>query len=1276
MSRSSQYKNDMSAYGDFLPRVYIDKIVLRGREDQGADHIGVEVRLAVKDTGGPSGNYLLFDNPELWDLINIDIIVMRDSTVAEKLIAGELDISTFAYAPLWPEEDLSDIPSALFTQIIDGTVSSDYWRVRIAPGEGTFKGGSSWLQPSQPKVAWRTINLGEAISDIIGREHPMGLRDRREALIDRLPDITESGDNSFKTIKVLEGESMNVRMKIHKNFFHDVVEGVTGFLDSAHAAELYRSGGASMSAVSDANLFPGNLHVFAYSRLRRDTTFWSGTGLVEGGLDNLANLPKLHNEFLGEVAYEHMIQGGLIKTREFKFFTEDDKLWQDDVMLNKQGDYVKALNFNNEKVANEISERVLSLINTDTETENEALLYYSYIVSNLVGYATSERLFVMLYDQLSRMPNRLTNTNAGKLAMAFSNLMEQFYAAYTTSERVYRKSVRNPKYLDLRVRAAASGCAPSGYHHFPEGCVAPDGQPTPHSAIFLAGELPSHDMDFDGERETTPYDFVEREGELGLEGWWSKKRINGYFLLNVENMLHKREYHPTDNNYILVTKLLHHFGWELMKVYFFIDRLRIHRALCTPYTGDTPYRVKSDTEEKVVLAQLTHPASLDPGDGTSIMNIGAGLDSSILSPYLTGYEMATDGSGTPGDSYWNGTKNITEQLGLHMRREIFAPFGEDVPLGAHGYPSGPGASGTGLFFDATHPHLPGNPNKISKLILCYFSEPIVGMFGARDATDSVLAGTVNYNHVILQYRADYTVVNNIGGICFKIWEQLKTYRKTLEAYLAFAERTCSFDDRTGKFNEHFGDDFHRLFYKNLEFAWWVRPISLHILASDILHNTYGGSPALMREQLLNQMQGIDPNSGTIDQLRSYVENYNRFVHQWYENFKGPFNETSGKHTWYKNFTPREDTMSTSDRICGNPMVHPYGYSGFEGMSLPMGVIDLEDTFGVYNDVMDDLETERFAREQARVRHDQLLNCGGVRPQMMGFAAAMAQMAFNSAAPTAPNWARPEHTMGYIINNTHPSVSPGNVSSTPTDNSGIDAPPSTQNFNFRTEMERGFTGAMSLPWETILFGTDARGVGSEGQFGIKRGGWENYIRDALQGMGASSLGIERWDGQRTDPSTAPTVNDRKIAYDHQLIRERIRYGLKNYVEQLMYNIKTCTGLDSDEIKDSYMGGAWPFKALGNVGHAPTGENPEGSGGWGTINREEKVLINEMLDALDNLRAIGFWPFFDRQLIAPGAGFGDATSGYTAPGTGAGSGLDPSEGSADPYTGSGFGSTDGV
>tara|TARA_R110001606_G_scaffold32247_7_gene97861 strand:- start:802 stop:1620 length:819 start_codon:yes stop_codon:yes gene_type:complete len=271
---------------------------------------------------------------------------------------------------------------------------------------------------------------------------------------------------------------------------------------------------------------------------------------------------------------------------------------------------------------------------------------------------------------------------------------------------------------------------------------------------------------------------------------------------------------------------------------------------------------------------------------------------------------------------------------------------------------------------------------------------------------------------------------------------------------------------------------------------------------------------------------------------------------------------------------------------------------------------------------------------------------------------------------------PEHTMGYIINNTHPSVSPGNVSSTPTDNSGIDAPPSTQNFNFRTEMERGFTGAMSLPWETILFGTDARGVGSEGQFGIKRGGWENYIRDALQGMGASSLGIERWDGQRTDPSTAPTVNDRKIAYDHQLIRERIRYGLKNYVEQLMYNIKTCTGLDSDEIKDSYMGGAWPFKALGNVGHAPTGENPEGSGGWGTINREEKVLINEMLDALDNLRAIGFWPFFDRQLIAPGAGFGDATSGYTAPGTGAGSGLDPSEGSADPYTGSGFGSTDGV
>mgnify|MGYP003127991894 CR=1 FL=1 len=62
MSKDSVYENNKVLYGDFLPKVYIDKIVLSGREDQGEQFLIVDVHCAIKDSADANGNYLLIDN--------------------------------------------------------------------------------------------------------------------------------------------------------------------------------------------------------------------------------------------------------------------------------------------------------------------------------------------------------------------------------------------------------------------------------------------------------------------------------------------------------------------------------------------------------------------------------------------------------------------------------------------------------------------------------------------------------------------------------------------------------------------------------------------------------------------------------------------------------------------------------------------------------------------------------------------------------------------------------------------------------------------------------------------------------------------------------------------------------------------------------------------------------------------------------------------------------------------------------------------------------------
>ena len=1339
MSKSSEYTSDKEMFGDFLPKVYIDKITLSGREDQGDNMMKVEVEVSLKDSSNATGNFLLFDNHELWDLINIDVAVTSDPK-AQEFIEGQRSIQKLAYAPEWPLGIIADDAGGLdmdpqYVSLFDGEPANSYWKVTHP-----HRGIGAWIRPELFKATYSTRNLTDIVHSRLGERPERGFVGEQDAgveLLKLLPEVAETHDSSAKVIKTLTAK---FSFFIHKNMLTNLQDATAPIADDAMSAVMDLFSSDTTGAVPGAHIFPNDLYIFAYARVNTDSDFWEGASTSAGGIDNINEMPELQNEFIGEVAYEHMIDGGEINFREYKYFTEDDRLFQGPLVLNTNGDYVKALNYDNERIANEIADRVLSLINTETEKENAALIYYSYIVSNLIGYAEYPEMFFQLYQQLRLMSDRRTTTSAGIIANAFSDVMEQLKGMFLSTERVYKKMVRNSKYFDRRVPGSASSsgikfCAPSeidaGYgmgsadiwtQRKLHSCVLPMYDhgatsfkfgPSPHSKIWLTSDIPGERFDPSGTDMNTGLvaagDMSDPRNRLSFDrvnADFLKKRINGWFMLNLENMMYKAIYHPTAKHFVLTKKLVHHFGFGVISKYFFVDQVTLQRAAvdyndASEYWGvgaagtdNVSMPILSRTQEHVFTSTLTRQATDDPGDGTDVSKTATNLSMRIVKPYLQPSVATYDGDATFGDSDittgegyypidWFGTNNTTEKLGLQRRRDTFSPFetGATADDDLYGYPEGPGHYGTGLHAQVTHPALLKNPDKMEKILFFYFSEPVMGMFGVEDC--SVKASFTHNGSPIkkihLKYVADYSVINNIGGMCYVIWNELRRQRSVIEDYLAFAERVCSFDNRTGKFNEFFGDQFHQMFYNNLGNAWWTKPVAYYVLVQDLLNNSYGGNSAVMREKTLNIIQSIDPTSGTIYALREFVEDFNGLVNSWHTNFRGmhlgdKFEELAGVYSWHKNFEPRENMFSSKNPICEPSFDFPYGYGHSyhgagdhgvhtgAGMPLPTGTYPITDAFSIYHTIMESVEYEQYARAISQFNMETIQKCsdeGIVHNQMISLQLLVKRALFTVTFDNPGDEVLHIH-MTPITTTDNNSVSSENVDPSPPAGKGIRAPTAKQfeifdkflddySDGYAPSTSRGlaFIGAGASNETYDVLRNIELGLVDEGTApgGMRKGAWELFMEATLASRGkagtsgtekALAAGVSRAGGgnfylPENTPGSESVVNK---AYDFQVLRERIRKGLRRYVDLYLQHLKQCSGLTANQINNRYFAGRWPFNALGYIQNGPDSQDPfrgaenmSKTRGWGQIDLPMRELIEDLLEGVRRLRVMGFWPYFD-------------------------------------------------
>ena len=895
-------------------------------------------------------------------------------------------------------------------------------------------------------------------------------------------------------------------------------------------------------------------------------------------------------------------------------------------------------------------------------------------------------MFNELYKLLPSLNDRRSNTSAGKVAIAFSDLMIQLSNIFSTAEIVYQKMVRNSKYFDKRVKGLSlSGtrfCSPVEYKrdatilgHISK-CIVPNDTttlapgggsqayiPTPHSEILLTGDVKTDT--FSNPMGASVYNFIEEGGYTpAIETWWARKKVNGFFMLNLENMMLRREYHPTDELYVMTPKLLHHFGFNTIAKYFFIDKIKINRGAGlrrTSYPGN--HKPFNSLEEHVVTFRVSHQESNDYNDGTPSFNTSEFLSPSIIAPSLLEPGRAPGAPYIPREGVmmierYSGTKHEREPFGLNKRREAFAAGIVDITSeqsATLGDPNGDGHIGTGLVVDVNYPYILKNPDKTGKILLVTFAEAVRGMFGADDLVDEGFLDqdgrVVNREDISLKYVADYEVVNNIGGLCYVIHRFMKGLQTILNSYAVYAERTCSYDTRTGKFNEFFGDNFHEAFEGQLETGWWVRPCALYVIVQDLLFNTYGGDAEIMRESTFNLIQGIDPKSGTIEALREFQELFSGLMGKWEDTFGGTYNPFTESFPYHKGFKPRDlDPMNVSDNVVHVPMagtgtqLAPYGtfhpWPGGRDLTLPVGYFGPWKAFSAFQNVMQSLEEEEEARSQAAFTKAIASGCASKIEQLRKIAAKQVQFAlFHGSTMTPDDVSGIEDTLGPIYQTSDISVNNRYISQDPIPNSGYKASLSEQTRWFREYLIDGQYVAPGLASANFLDRFYGRSPISGG--GKGKGSWERYMEAALginQGGSVNTTlqaGVANSLGEIVNfPGSLSNISSRTKAFNHERLREQIRKGLRAYVQMMMTKLKSCSGMSAERITNEFFGGDWPFDSLGEISAGPPGQRYDsdasssedpGQSGWGTIDLSKRRDIIKTLEAVNRLRNIGLWPF---------------------------------------------------
>jgi hypothetical protein len=133
---------------------------------------------------------------------------------------------------------------------------------------------------------------------------------------------------------------------------------------------------------------------------------------------------------------------------------------------------------------------------------------------------------------------------------------------------------------------------------------------------------------------------------------------------------------------------------------------------------------------------------------------------------------------------------------------------------------------------------------------------------------------MNYDHpVIDNYEYQIEVADYTKSALIDVIKHYYYLIQALKNYLVDASMPCSYNNMDGRFNDFFAESMTRAYSTNPAAAPYVFCVTAYIKHVDFIFNTYNNDTLSMILAAREIVQRISPETGTLDQLKSFYEEF-------------------------------------------------------------------------------------------------------------------------------------------------------------------------------------------------------------------------------------------------------------------------------------------------------------------------------------------------------------------------------------------------------------------
>ena len=879
MSRLIYQGNLNKNFGEFFPTPYIDKVILTDKLVDGYEEgLEMEIQYSLLFTV-PEHDPALPNNDkdfvkEIVDRLQFYFIVTKSTKDAallyDKLASTDASLPTAMTAPreqhLQKMQEYKDSTGVDFSAAENPVDELSLLMYDSSILIEFLKNPSGTLENTTDN-AYNVIDANRGISyDLLH--------------IDRQSIIESLSANNFVTFYSKNGQKI---LKVQNVMSHNTVVRTPALVPLTSGEKLlydrYPEEYAHFIRYELKKVTNPDINLLAFSSLLTPEQ------LAESSLKTNSALSLM----FGDVAYEKVLSEGEVSSQlEYSYFDNNSEIYSETPLQALDGSYHKADATTHSDIVSKFTQLIdkYAALRPPGREDDDGMNPELSASIDTFSYALQEyKEKIDILPQLKSARNTIMNRSSGTITGAFYNdvgqLLKRADEVVNSGTALTRKLTINAKIIDMREFAIGSYTLPTytplsgdlllknfnlgrtiqwtnepSYRQSLEDVLGVDGF-AGFSTIGLgemddlraiegrntaAGNLEyNFEVNEDGQfiiyvdsilgRQTVVLDNEEWNGLLSTN-YFAKEEYSisfGYFLYDWES-------HVINNSFLAqfvdVKRFLKHFGYDLVQRYFIPKKAILQKYMPVTVGDDDPI-------DKVAA---THADNSSP----------------IL---IYTKNMAT--SDSPAGT--NLTYNPDYRLGTVERRS--GPEGQEITL-------------------ASYPEK--ITDKVGHLFQHYLTERNMDYLGPQAASDmnnrmmafefqnidQQATLTDHDKGVVDTYEYEVTVVDNTKMSLVNLIGHYYYLAIALRDYIVDAELECSYNNIDGVFNDFFAESMEARYSANPAGSPYVFCPTVYIKHIDFLTNKYNGDQTQMLLAARDIVQKISPRTGTLEQLKSF---YNNFV---------------------------------------------------------------------------------------------------------------------------------------------------------------------------------------------------------------------------------------------------------------------------------------------------------------------------------------------------------------------------------------------------------------